>query len=209
MCIFQKIGKLAVIIQQKCSLEDTTNTVYLKYTRDANGDRGSHYDTIVDCPIPVHAAEELEPNFTKPHVAEEEAQFDSTPLSTPSTTTEESIESELYKIPDILPQQSIHQRKRPFPNARNHMDMLVFVGVQPQLMSSMQWAPDGNNIYVINTTEDYWHEKQKDGRHWQFSPSSCKGLNGIRKFGTCRGSFICKNDDCPKYCHILAYCNSQ
>ena len=79
------------------------------------------------------------------------------------------------------------------------MDMLVFVGVQPQLMSSMPWAPDGNNIYVINTTEDYWHEKQKDGRHWQFSPTSHKGLNGTRKFGSCKGSFICKNDDCPKY----------
>ena len=27
----------------------------------------------------------------------------------------------------------------------------------------------------------------------------CKGLNEIKKFGTCRGSFICLNDDCPIY----------
>ena len=41
LCIFQKIGNLAVIIQQKCSLEDTRNTVYLKYTRDPKGERKS------------------------------------------------------------------------------------------------------------------------------------------------------------------------
>ena len=102
LCIFQQIGTLAVIIQQKCSLEDTTNTVYLKYTRDPNGDRGSHYDAIVDCLIPVHPVDELEPNFPNPHVAEGEQEFDSTPLSTPSTT-EESVESEVYEIPEMPP----------------------------------------------------------------------------------------------------------
>ena len=29
--------------------------------------------------------------------------------------------------------------------------------------------------------------------------SSCQGLNGIKKFGTYRGSFICLSDDCPIY----------
>ena len=29
--------------------------------------------------------------------------------------------------------------------------------------------------------------------------SSHQGLNGIKKFGTYRGSFICLNDDCPVY----------
>ena len=29
--------------------------------------------------------------------------------------------------------------------------------------------------------------------------SSCIGLDGIKKFGTCRGSFICLNDDYPIY----------
>ena len=29
--------------------------------------------------------------------------------------------------------------------------------------------------------------------------SSCQGLNSIKKFGTCRASFICLNDDCPIY----------
>ena len=102
LCIFQQIGTLAVIIQQKCSLEDTTNTVYLKYTRDPNGDRGSHYDAIVDCLIPVHPVDELEPNFPNPNVVEGEQEFHSTPLSTPSTT-EESVESEVYEIPEMPP----------------------------------------------------------------------------------------------------------
>ena len=30
-------------------------------------------------------------------------------------------------------------------------------------------------------------------------PSSRQGLNGIKKVGTCRRSFICLNDDCPIY----------
>ena len=29
--------------------------------------------------------------------------------------------------------------------------------------------------------------------------SSHQGLNGIKKFGTCRGSFICLSDDCQIY----------
>ena len=29
--------------------------------------------------------------------------------------------------------------------------------------------------------------------------SSHQGLNGIKKFSTCRGSFICLNDNCPIY----------
>ena len=76
--------------------------MYLKYTRDPNGDRGSHYDAIVDCLIPVHPVDDLEPNFPNPHVAEGEQEFDSTPLSTPSTT-EESAESEVYEIPEMPP----------------------------------------------------------------------------------------------------------
>ena len=53
--------------------------------------------------------------------------------------------------------------------------------------------------YVIKCSEDYWWDKQIDSYHWKFTKSSQVGLNGIRKFETCRGSFICKNDMCTKY----------
>ena len=35
--------------------------------------------------------------------------------------------------------------------------------------------------------------------HWKFTKSSHKGLDGIRKFGTCHGYFVCKNNKCTKY----------
>ena len=59
----------------------------------------------------------------------------------------------------------------------------------------MHWDANGNSIYLIPTTEEYWHDKQLDGRHWIFTTSSKKGLNGICKFGTCQGSLICMNPE--------------
>ena len=74
-----------------------------------------------------------------------------------------------------------------------------FSNVTPEVVDRMPWIPDGDHIYLIRCEEDYWHDKQIDGQPWGMTKSSHEGLDGIQKFGTCRGSFICLNDDCPIY----------
>ena len=79
------------------------------------------------------------------------------------------------------------------------INMSAFVNVQPEAVEKILWIPDGDHIYLIRCDEDHWHDKQIDGWPWQMTESSCEGLNGIKKFGTCRGSFIGLNDDYPIY----------
>ena len=52
--IFEKLGGQAVIIQQVCR-EETTDGIFLKYTRILKGNHVSdHYDAIVDLELPEH-----------------------------------------------------------------------------------------------------------------------------------------------------------
>ena len=73
------------------------------------------------------------------------------------------------------------------------------MNVQPEAVERILWIPDGDHIYLVRCAKDCWHDKQIDGRSWQMTKSSCEGLNGIKKFGTSRGSFTCISDDCPIY----------
>ena len=52
--IFKNLGGQAVIIQQVCR-EETTDGIFLKYTRISKGNHVSdHYDAIVDLELPEH-----------------------------------------------------------------------------------------------------------------------------------------------------------
>ena len=77
--------------------------------------------------------------------------------------------------------------------------MSAFSNVTPEAVDRMLWIPDGNHIYLTRCEEDYWHDKKINRWPLQMMKSSHKGLDGVKKFRTCRGSFICLNDDCPIY----------
>ena len=95
-------------------------------------------------------------------------------------------------LTEFIPPPAVCRRKW----AKSTINMSAFANVQPQAVERILWIPDGDHIYLIRCDEDHWHDKQINGQPWQ---SSRQGLNGIKKFGTCRGSFICLNDDCPIY----------
>ena len=51
--IFEKIGKKAVIIQQRCTFQETNKSLFLCYTHTPNTDHiAEHYDAIIDSDIP-------------------------------------------------------------------------------------------------------------------------------------------------------------
>ena len=89
-------------------------------------------------------------------------------------------------------------RKR-IKSSKGRLNLAFFSHIQPEVVDNMPWDVNGNKIYTIPTTEEFWHDKQIDGRHWTFTTSSKKGLDGKRKFGTCQGSLICMNPQCPVF----------
>ena len=121
----------------------------------------------------------------------------------PYTEDSTTLESSMHQLPLILhcpeeefiPPPAIHRRKW----AKSTINMSTFSNITPEVADRMPWIPDGDHIYIIRCEEDYWHDKQIDGYPWQMKKSSHTGLVGIKKFGACRGSFICLNDDCPIY----------
>ena len=87
------------------------------------------------------------------------------------------------------------QRKR----RCNRMDMSLLKEVMPQEVEELPWDIDGNIIFKIKCTEDFWIDSVSDGCWWKVVQSSRKDLEGERKFATCMGSYICNNPECPKY----------
>ena len=132
---------------------------------------------------PKLETEEPEPEFTIPN--------------TPDSTTPEPSMHQLSFIlhcpeEEFIPPPAICRRKW----AKSTIDMSTFSNVTPEVVDRI---PDGDHIYLIRCEEDYWHDKQINGHPWRMTKCSCKCLEGIKNFGTCRGSFICLNDDCPIY----------
>ena len=83
--------------------------------------------------------------------------------------------------------------------AKGKLNLNFFTDMQPEVADNIPWDVNGNKIYAIPTTEEFWHDKQMDRRHWTFTTSSKKGLDGKCKFGTCQGSLICMNLHCPVF----------
>ena len=55
----------------------------------------------------------------------------------------------------------------------------------------------------MKSDADFWINDTHDGRWWHTVESKRKGftdvMKGKRKFATCHGSYICKNDECTKW----------
>ena len=123
--------------------------------------------------------------------------------NTPDSTTPDPSHPSSFNLSKILPPPptefipppAVHRRKW----AKSMINMSAFTNVQPEAVERILWIPDGDHIYLIRCDEDHWHDKQINGRNWRMTKSSSEGLNGINKFGICRGSFICINGDCPIY----------
>ena len=56
---------------------------------------------------------------------------------------------------------------------------------------------NGIKHYKIKIHEHIWHVPTSDRRHFRMLTSSRKGFMGERRIGTCKGSFVCNNKDCP------------
>ena len=135
----------------------------------------------------------LEPTEPKPEFVPEEG-FETKVEPTepkpeftiPYTEDSTTLESSTHQLPLILhcpeeefiPPPAIRRRKW----AKLTINMSAFSNVTPEVVDRMPWIPDGDHIYIIRCEEDYWHDKQIDGRPWRMTKSSRTSLVGIKKF---------------------------
>ena len=48
---------------------------------------------------------------------------------------------------------------------KSYLNLGLFSGVEPEVVDQMPWLVQGNRIFTIKCSEDYWHDKQLDGYH--------------------------------------------
>ena len=207
MYIYEEIGTQAVIIQQLCAFQTTQKGIFLHYHHDVNDPKNltAHYDAIVDIPPPPgqlpNDEDNLEVTCNSPNPVTS-SEYQTCTINTAYTTdlNENQSFGEVFADREVsaTPYMPGSRCKR-VKGSKGKLNLNLFEGMVPESVDKMPWNANGNSIYVILTTEEYWHDKQLDGRHWIFTTSSKKGLNGIRKFGTCQGSLICMNPECPTW----------
>ena len=75
----------------------------------------------------------------------------------------------------------------------------IFEDIQPENVRCEPYNINGNHCYTINVPSKKWHKYQDDGRWFAMHTSTMRKLRMTRKIGKCLGSFVCRNDQCPKY----------
>ena len=81
-------------------------------------------------------------------------------------------------------------RGRPFPT-------WYFNSVQPTFVNRLPDNIDGTSLFKIKIKDHMWHAVTGDKRHFRMLTSSREGFYGERRIGTCKGSFVCNNSQCP------------
>ena len=75
----------------------------------------------------------------------------------------------------------------------------VFMDIDKEEVTSVPYNINGNHSYTIKVPNMKWHKAQEDGRWFVMHSSTMRRSNTVRKTGKCLGSFVCMNDQCPKY----------
>ena len=96
--------------------------------------------------------------------------------------------------------ESYHCKKRPrkLKYKKKSINYMKFVQMDSVLVDEIPWDVDRDQKYRIECDKEDYINKAKDGRWFEMHTSSRKGLVGKRKVGTCQGSLMCENMNCPK-----------
>ena len=75
----------------------------------------------------------------------------------------------------------------------------LFMDIEKEEVTSVPYNKNGNYSYWIKIPNMKWHKAQEDGQCFVMHSSTMRHSNTVRKTGKCLGSFVCMNDQCPKY----------
>ena len=65
-----------------------------------------------------------------------------------------------------------------------------FEGISPKSVSALLDDINGICFYQIKVKADDWHRATRDKHHFVMHTTSHEGFSGIRRIGTCLGSFV-------------------
>ena len=72
----------------------------------------------------------------------------------------------------------------------------LFKNVQPKSVTFLSPNINGNKYWLVTCSEKDLMKKCQERRWFYMRTSSKKGLRGVRKVGTCMGSWECSNPSC-------------
>ena len=75
----------------------------------------------------------------------------------------------------------------------------IFENIEPSKVRCVPYNTNGNHSYTIHVPSKKWHKYQDNGRWFVMHTSMMRKLQMTRKISKCLGSFVCRNDECPKY----------
>ena len=75
----------------------------------------------------------------------------------------------------------------------------LFEDMDNEQVTKVPYNINGNHCYTIEVHSRKWHKAQEDGRWFLMHTLTVRHSNLVRKSGKCMGSFVCNNDNCPKF----------
>ena len=134
--------------------------------------------------------------FPSPQIENESGQdlsSDTTRISSPLNFSDDSISS-------VFSDSSTAStpRLKPEKYKKNKINEERMARCPVEQVDEIPWDIDGDHVYELPATQNNYMQKYVDGRWFVLKDSTRKGLNGICKIGSCRGSVFCTRGDCPK-----------
>ena len=188
---------------------------------------GNHYNSILSkkrnkgCEYEDYGAEDVHENYVHegtPQTNNEEENFIDdfdfedlgppdpglvlTPTPSPDNTYDDF--NPTYVRPNPTAETNFDQPEAAMYNSRGEGERISFpyaaaADLTTENISQVPYNINGNHHYRINVPGKNWHKHQEDGRWFLMRSSTNRNNNNVKKIGKCLGSYVCRNNSCPKY----------
>ena len=102
-------------------------------------------------------------------------------------------------LPDFSSEPDASMYNLSTPQQRVLFPLELFEDMDNEQVTQVPYNINGNHSYTIEVQGGKWHKAQEDGRWFLMHTSTVRRSNLVRKSGKCMGSFVCNNDNCPKF----------
>ena len=196
--------------------ESQRRHVHMILYRDKNDPRGlgNHYNTIIKKSInkgrkytdfgqEAQNPELVDANYSRRQIINENESSTSSSCACSqgdvNTPNNSESEDDGNIDPDFSNEQDCSNYNLQSEDERVLFPEHIFNDIHPQNVKCVPYKINGNNSYRIHLPTAKWHKYQEDGRWFLMHTSTMRKKRIVRKTGKCLGSFMCRNDECPKY----------
>ena len=174
---------LSSIVSQQSKATATVSATGEEVLQDQPLDLSSKRDTV------MHVTQERNEVID---LTDTQIDHEITPLQIKNDTDFQVIADDIQVIQDdAVESQDVCQqigRGKYFP-------VHLFDNIQPQEVNKIPECLEGLQLFQIKTNINTWHRDTSDLHHFNMHFSCRQGFSGIRKVGTCFGSYVCPNKE--------------